>query len=107
MNRLPDPTSEPTMTVQPLKSDRPTLTVPEAAALLGVSRNVAYEAARSGELPAIRIGRRVLVLRARLEALLNGDEADVATRAPSTTTDSAPAGLEDDATRPTGGAGEP
>jgi excisionase family DNA binding protein len=41
--------------------ERRTLTVPEAAEALGVSRNSAYAAARSGDLPTIRIGRRLLV----------------------------------------------
>jgi excisionase family DNA binding protein len=52
-------------------TERLTLTVPEAAELLGVSRGVAYEAARSGELPGvIRLGRRLLVSKAHLMALL-------------------------------------
>lgn len=41
--------------------NRRTLTVPEAAEALGLSRNSAYAAARSGDLPTIRIGRRLLV----------------------------------------------
>jgi excisionase family DNA binding protein len=51
-------------------SVRLTYTVPEAAELLGVSRGVAYEAANTGELPTVRLGRRLLVPRARLLALL-------------------------------------
>lgn len=47
-----------------------TLTITEAATLLGVGRNLAYEvAARDGELagvPVIRVGRRRLVPHARL-----------------------------------------
>lgn len=54
--------------------ERLTLTVPEAAKLLGVSRNSAYEAIQRGEIPAIRIGRRVVVPRARLEEMLNGSD---------------------------------
>jgi len=49
---------------------RQTLTVEEAGRLLGISRNSAYEAARRGELPAIRIGKRLIVPRAALERLL-------------------------------------
>jgi excisionase family DNA binding protein len=52
---------------------RPTLTVEETAKLLGISRGLAFQAVRSGAIPAIRIGRRILVPRARLEALLKGD----------------------------------
>ena len=49
---------------------RPTLTVEEAAALLGIGRNTAYQAAANGELPVIRIGRRLLIPRAALDRLL-------------------------------------
>jgi excisionase family DNA binding protein len=51
-------------------SERLTLTVPEVAAQLGLSRNGAYEAVATGQIPAIRIGRRVLVPRAALERML-------------------------------------
>jgi excisionase family DNA binding protein len=47
--------------------DRQTLTVEEAATLLGIGRNSAYQAIARGELPALRIGRRLLVPRAALE----------------------------------------
>ncbi len=51
-------------------AERLTYTVDEAAQLLGISRNSAYEAARCGEIPTIRVGRRILVPRIRLEELL-------------------------------------
>jgi excisionase family DNA binding protein len=51
---------------------RLTLTVEEAAALLGISRAFAYEAVRRGEIPSIRIGRRVLVPRVARDLLING-----------------------------------
>jgi excisionase family DNA binding protein len=50
--------------------ERDTLTVPEAAKILGISRNSAYEAAKRGEIPSIWIGGRVLVPRAPLEKML-------------------------------------
>ena len=40
---------------------RLTLSVEEAASLLGMGRSAAYEAARRGELPSRRLGRRVIV----------------------------------------------
>ena len=43
-----------------------TLTMQEAAKALGISINVAYDAAHRGEIPVIRIGRRMLVPRDRL-----------------------------------------
>jgi excisionase family DNA binding protein len=39
----------------------PTLTVEQVAKLLRIGRNVAYEAVGSGQLPALRIGRRWVV----------------------------------------------
>ena len=57
-------------TAQSQPVDRLTYTVDEAAQLLGISRNSAYEAARTGDLPTIRLGRRILVPRSRLEELL-------------------------------------
>jgi excisionase family DNA binding protein len=50
--------------------DRQTYNVDEAAKLLGVGRNQAYEAAKTGQLPTIKIGKRILVPRAALERML-------------------------------------
>lgn len=38
-----------------------TLTIEEVACLLGLGRTAAYEAARRGEIPSRRLGRRVIV----------------------------------------------
>ena len=40
---------------------RVTLSIEETAALLGIGRSAAYEAARRGEIPTRRLGRRLLV----------------------------------------------
>ncbi len=40
---------------------RLTITVEEAASLLGLGRSAAYEAARRGEIPNRKLGRRVIV----------------------------------------------
>ena len=53
-----------------------TITVEEAAKLLGVSRGLAYEGARTGAIPAVRIGRRLLVPRARLLELVGASAND-------------------------------
>jgi excisionase family DNA binding protein len=50
------------------------LRVPEAAALLGVSTSTYYSAAARGEVPVIRIGRRLVVPGAALARLLGGEE---------------------------------
>jgi excisionase family DNA binding protein len=52
--------------------DCQTLTVEEAGRVLGISRSLAYEAARRGEIPVIRIGKRYLVLKVQLEQILAG-----------------------------------
>jgi excisionase family DNA binding protein len=51
--------------------DRLVFTVTEAAELLGVSRAFAYELAARGELPVLRLGRRVVVPKAALLALVS------------------------------------
>lgn len=48
--------------------NRATISVPEAGEVLGIGREAAYNAARRGDLPTIRIGRRLLV---PTEALLD------------------------------------
>ena len=50
----------------------PVLTVDEAAAYLRISRGLAFAAVRDGNLPSVRIGRRILIPRRQLEALLDG-----------------------------------
>ena len=47
-----------------------TISVPEAGRRLGIGRNTAYEAARLGQLPVIRIGKRMVVPIAAFEAML-------------------------------------
>jgi excisionase family DNA binding protein len=65
-----------------MNRDEPaTFTVEEAAKLLRIGRNQGYEAARTGDLPSIRIGKRILVPRVALERLLTVTPA--ATRLPA------------------------
>ena len=47
-----------------------TLSVSQAAKLLGISRAFAYELVARGELPSLRLGRRVVVPRQALEELV-------------------------------------
>ena len=49
-----------------------TQTVEEAAKELGIGRNQAYAAAKRGEIPILRIGKRILVLREPLKRMLEG-----------------------------------
>ena len=55
-----------------MEIEKLTLTVDETAKYLGIGRNSAYEAIGRGEIPVIRIGKRLLVPRAGLEKLLTG-----------------------------------
>jgi excisionase family DNA binding protein len=48
------------------------LTVDETARYLRISRALAFEAIPRGDLPAVRVGRRLLVPRVRLLAWLRG-----------------------------------
>lgn len=55
--------------------NRITLTVTEAAKLLGISRNLCYEAVARGEIPVVRVGKRILIPKVVFERLLIGDGA--------------------------------
>ena len=46
------------------------VTVPEAAKMLGISRNFCYQLVREGKLPSIRFGKRILIPLAALEKML-------------------------------------
>ena len=46
------------------------ITVPEAAEMLGILRNFAYELVKRGELPVIKFGKRLLIPRVALEKML-------------------------------------
>lgn len=67
------------------QTERLTISVTEAAEILGISRNLAYSLARRGELPGvIQLGRRRLVIsRAALlkllenEAVAEGDATNI------------------------------
>lgn len=58
--------------------ERLVFTVEEAAALLGISRSFAYEAIQRGEVPSMRIGKRILVPKAALERFLAQHGSDTA-----------------------------
>lgn len=51
--------------------DKLTYTVAEAAKVLGIGRNTAYEAVRAGEIPVVKIGKRLLVPVKALESMLS------------------------------------
>lgn len=60
------------MTKQELEAelDKPTIAVETAALALGISRASAYRAARAGEIPTLRFGRKVRVPTEKLRRML-------------------------------------
>lgn len=48
-------------------------TVPEAAELLGFSRNFGYQLARTGQIPILRFGKRMVVPKAALDKMLENE----------------------------------
>ncbi len=59
----------------PNPEESPTITVEEMADALGIGRTGAYDAVRRGDLPSIRIGRRIVVPVAELRRLVGLDDA--------------------------------
>ena len=58
------------MTTPELSKLPPTISIEEAALLLGISRSAAYRAAKAGQLVTFRVGRRRLVPTAPLLRML-------------------------------------
>jgi len=52
-------------------SERLTYDVKTAAKLLGLSKNSAYQACLKGEIPCLRIGKRILIPVASLNRMLS------------------------------------
>jgi len=61
--------------------DKLTLSIEEAAKVLGIGRNLCYERVKTGEIPVIKIGRRLLVPKKALEKLLEEPQPLTLTRA--------------------------
>jgi len=60
-------------------ADPDVISVPEAAKLLGISKDLGYDLARRGELPgAIQLGRRWRVSVIRLRAAVHGSTNEMA-----------------------------
>jgi len=57
-----------------MDNPRLTLNVSDAAKVLGISRGLAYEMVKTGKLPSIRFGKRVLIPQRALEKLLEEPE---------------------------------
>ena len=55
-------------------ADRATITPEELSEVMGWGRSTSYEACRTGVVPCVRVGRRVLVIVPGLVALLLGTQ---------------------------------
>ena len=53
-----------------MADDKKVVTVMEVARILGIGRNLAYEAVARGEIPSIRVGGRILIPVAALDQML-------------------------------------
>ena len=60
----------------PRPEDEPTMSIPEAGAIFGLSRAASYQAARRGDIPTITMGHRKLVPTAKLRAMLGLDASE-------------------------------
>jgi excisionase family DNA binding protein len=58
------------MTQSSTGASRSVYTVAEAGRKLGLSKNASYEAVRNGQIPSIRIGKRILVPKIPLDKML-------------------------------------
>ena len=52
-------------------AEKLTVSVPEAAKMLGISRGSAYNAVAEGSVPSLKIGKRIVVPLAALQRLLS------------------------------------
>lgn len=50
------------------------MTVDEAAKVLGLSRSAAYDSVARGEIPSLRFGRKIVIPKAAIEKMLQGEK---------------------------------
>lgn len=62
-----------------MDNDQLVLTVEEAAKMLRVSRAFAYELVARGDLPHLRLGRRIVIPHAALKRMIEHGKEDLAT----------------------------
>jgi hypothetical protein len=55
------------------ETERATYDIAEIAKKFGIGRNQAYEAAKRGDFPVIKIGKRLLAPKAAIDRILDGD----------------------------------
>jgi excisionase family DNA binding protein len=60
-----------------MKKSENLYSIREVAALLGVGLNQTYNAARKGDIPTIRLGKRFFVPKTAFETMLNGPNPSI------------------------------
>ena len=66
------------MSIEASSAGRAVYTVPEVAAILGLSERLAYEMVRTGQIPSLRLGRRKVVVPKRvIEEMLAPTDARI------------------------------
>jgi excisionase family DNA binding protein len=56
-------------------SEKLVMSLEAAGKLLGLSRPTAYKLAKSGAIPTLRLGRKIVVSNIQLQRLLSGENA--------------------------------
>lgn len=64
-----------------METTRLTISVEEAGRVLGISRSAAYSAVHAGQIPCLRIGKRMLVPRIPFEKMLGKEAPNDSNRA--------------------------
>ena len=67
------PTRSATSATSVAQTERLTLSVPVAAAMVGIGRSTLYELVRSGDVRSVRLGKRIVIPITVIEALLRGE----------------------------------
>ena len=65
------------MTRTTASPERLTISVEDAAAMLGISRALAYVLVRRGDIPSLRLGRRVVIPEHAFRCFVEGQKLDV------------------------------
>ena len=58
------------------ENERLTVSVPVAAAMVGIGRSTLYELVRSGDVRSVRLGKRIVIPITVIEALLRGEATE-------------------------------
>jgi len=53
--------------------ERKTYSVDEAAQILGISRSLAYECIKTGEIPSVRFGSRIVIPTCAIESIVEAN----------------------------------